>query len=128
MHFIGAWPQARVGALADALAVPCRPFTLTLGHAVLWSGGLAVLEPCAADSALGELHASLAAALEAAGAAVEARPFRPHLTLARRCAGARPPAQEPALRWSVSGYVLVASAADGSYQILRRYPCALRGD
>ncbi|WP_211091463.1 RNA 2',3'-cyclic phosphodiesterase [Pseudothauera rhizosphaerae] len=126
LHFIGAVARDRVPALADALAVPFSPFELELTRSAPWPRGLAVLEAEAVPPPLAALHAALAGVLRRAGLPVEARPFRPHLTLARRAPGARPPEKPAALRWAVSGYVLAASdlGADGGYRVLARYPAA----
>jgi 2'-5' RNA ligase len=70
-------------------------------------------------AALEILHARLAETLRALGLPVEARPFRPHLTLARKAAGAVAPAAAPDIRWPVAGYSLVQSA--GGYRTLRHY-------
>ncbi len=121
LHFLGAVPRARLPALREALRLPCMPFapfTLTLGQPALWRGGTAVLEAAAAPRLLA-LHAALGSALLAEGLRVEARPYRPHLTLARRAPQAVLPPAGPALRWPVRGWALVESGQQG-YQVLQR--------
>ena len=86
-----------------------------------WQGGLTVLCLHAVPPRLRQLHADLAAALKQLSLPVEARLFRPHVTLARRATGCEPaPPAEP-LRWRVVGYVLVQSLPDGRYTVLRSY-------
>jgi 2'-5' RNA ligase len=108
LHFIGDVPATRVPGLRAALRVAAPPFDLELDRAEVWAGGLVVLRPSAVPAPLAELRASLAAALLAAALPVERRPFRPHVTLARRAAGVAWPALRP-LRWAVNGYALVRS-------------------
>lgn len=120
LHFIGAVRLALWPRLLPALQVPCPPLALELGAAQAWRHGLVVLPALAVPEPLRALHAALAAALAGLGLPVEARPFRPHVTLARRAAGAHlPPAGEP-LRWRANGYALVNSAPAG-YRVLARY-------
>jgi 2'-5' RNA ligase len=119
LHFIGSVPAARVAEVAAALQVPVRAFALQLDVAECWHGGLAVLRPRVVPPRLQQLHAELAAALRRLTLPVEARAFRPHVTLARRAAQPLAPA-EP-LRWRIAGYVLVESLPDGRYRVLKRY-------
>lgn len=126
LHFLGAVPRARVPELRAALALPCTHFTLSLGRAERWPRGTAVLCADEVPPALAALHADLGARLRALGLRTEARPLRPHVTLARRAAHAEPPAAPLRLRWPVHGYVLVESRAGaaGAYRVLQRYPAA----
>lgn len=119
LHFIGSVPAARVAEVAAALQVPVPAFELRLDVAECWNGGLAVLRPRIVPARLQQLHTELAAALRRLELPVEARPFRPHVTLARRAAPPLPPV-EP-LRWRVGGYALVQSTRDGRYRLLARY-------
>jgi 2'-5' RNA ligase len=124
LHFIGAVPVAHVPRLGELLRVPFEPTALDLRHGRcrVWPGGIALVE-WTAPPALLLLHARLAEALRAAGLPVEARPWRPHLTFARRAVGARPPPGDlPALRWDIDqGYALVRSTPARSYETLRTY-------
>ena len=85
-----------------------------------WRGGLAALCTDAAPAGLAALHAELQAALSRLALPVDARRWRPHVTLARRAAGATPLARAAPLHWSVRGYALVQS--QGGYHCLARYP------
>lgn len=119
LHFLGALPRAQLPALREALRVAFAPFTLALGRPALWRGGTAVLEVDAVPRLLA-LHAVLGQVLQAEGLRVEARPYRPHLTLARRAPQAMLPAAGPALRWPVRGWALVESGPQG-YRVLQHY-------
>ncbi|MES2153413.1 MAG: 2'-5' RNA ligase family protein [Pseudomonadota bacterium] len=103
--------------------MPFAPFELRFGRAALWPHGVAVLEPNHAPARLLALHAALAAALSEQGVATDARPYRPHVTLARRAAGALAPEPAPLLRWRIGGYALMESTlgADGAYRVVQRY-------
>lgn len=123
LHFLGDVPVEHIAALAPALAVPFAPFTLRLDRAALWPHGLAVLEPDAAPDALQALHAALAGALRCAGLAVDERPYRPHVTLARRAKGAVAPDEVCNVAWTNHSYHLMsaAPAADGGDTTLHTY-------
>ena len=120
LHFLGEVPAERIAPLKAALRVPAAPFTLAFGHGALWQHGIAVLEPAAVPEALLNLHDALGQVLERLALPVDQRPYRPHVTLARRAAGAVAPDAGPPIRWPVGHYALVSSA-DG-YTVLQRYP------
>jgi 2'-5' RNA ligase len=124
LHFIGAVPAARIEEIRTGLSRPVEPFTLLFGRAELWSQGIAVLCPHSTPPALARLHEELGDALRGLSLPVEDRPFRPHVTLARRARGAVLPASGPALEWSVNeGYALVQSLPGGQgYRVLQRFP------
>ena len=120
LHFIGPVPATRLPELARGLAVKSSRFEITFGGVESWRGGLAALCTDAAPAGLAALHAELQAALSRLALPVDARRWRPHVTLARRAAGATPPARAAPLHWSVRGYALVQS--QGGYHCLARYP------
>jgi len=124
LHFIGAIERPRLEAVSTGLQVAMTPFELHLTQPAIWPRGLAVLQASAVPEALKELHCRLGEALQALALPVESRPFRPHVTLARRAAGSIAPAAAPALLWQIGSYVLVESlpGAAGGYRIRRRYP------
>ena len=126
LHFLGAVPRERLDALGDALALPFRAFDLVFGRPELWPHGIAVLCPHGTPEPLRQLHRDLAAALWRLGLPPEARPWRPHVTLARHATGALPPPPAPPWRWPVRGYALVESESRPrlTYRVLRRYPSA----
>jgi 2'-5' RNA ligase len=121
LHFLGNVDAALLPQLTQALALPFTPFTLTFGTPVLWHAGIAVLEPVSAPPELFDLHARLGAALRAVGLPTEERPYRPHVTLARRAGKASVPAMnECQLDWQTDSYALVQSDG-GVYTVLRTY-------
>jgi 2'-5' RNA ligase len=123
LHFIGIVEAGRVPALREQLAVASGPCELLLDRAAVWPGGIAVLEASAAPEPLAQLHQRLAEALRALELPVETRRFRPHATLARKAAGARPPADFAPLRWPVDGrYLLLRSPGGGrGYEPLQAF-------
>lgn len=122
LHFLGAVDRGRLPELRRALAQVNSPrFTLTLSRPALWSGGIAVLEPERVPPELAQMHAALAPALVRLGLPVETRPFRPHVTLARRAAGASPPPPGAAVNWPVDGHALVESRRGGDYVVVERW-------
>lgn len=124
LHFLGNFPRARMPELVAGIGVRFESFELDFGHPELWHGGIAVLAPDAVPEPLLALHGALGAALERLGLPLEARPFRPHLTLARRAGPVLAPIQGPPIRWQVNGYALMESkvGAGSEYGILHSYP------
>lgn len=121
LHFLGHVETDRVSALRAAAEVPAGPVSETFDRFAVWHGGIAVLEPAAVSPALAGLHAVLGQRLEAAGFALERRPYRPHVTLARRGQGAIHAGPVPPITWSASSYSLVESAG-GRYTVLQAWP------
>ncbi len=132
LHFIGDFAPARVEELVAALPQSFEAFEFALQRPAVWKSGVAVLEPSKTPPELEQLHARLAVALAQLGLAAGKRCWRPHIALARRAKGARPPrlagnaAATKALRcirWQVTDYALVESApgAHGGYRILHRF-------
>ena len=122
LHFIGNVARQRLPLLGDALQVACDPFDLALGTPELWPRGLAVLRPAVVPSSLIQLRTALGDALRQLDLPVDAREFRPHVTLARRAPGATPPPLSPELSWRVNGYTLVESVPGAGYRIARNFP------
>jgi 2'-5' RNA ligase len=122
LHFIGAVARPRLASLADALGVTFRPFELELGVLECWPRGLAVLRPFSVPEGLRDLLAALGERLRAQGLPVEARDFRPHVTLARKAVRAVAPVPAPELSWPVASYTLVESLPGAGYRVLRTYP------
>ena len=133
MAFIGEVAPAAMPLLCAAgveAAAAAAPFALTLDR----SGGaardgVAWLETTSPPAALMTLHEALAGALRRAGFATEARAFRPHLTLARRCTRPAGPDEAASTSWAVASLALVAStpAPGGSrYETIAEWPLAAR--
>jgi len=111
LHFLGQVDAERVDglmALGASLAPAAFPIVIDeIGHwpkpRVLWAG------PTSIPADLGELHARLDAGLRQQGFETDSRPYRPHLTLARRVVddnGLRPLLP---LTWLVREMALVES-------------------
>lgn len=123
LHFIGDVERERVPELAQALREPFDHVEMRFGRAVLWPHGVAVLEPDQLAPGLADLHAALAGILDAHCLPVDARPYRPHVTMARRAVGALAPSDGPAIAWPLDRYALMESTvgADGGYTLVEEY-------
>lgn len=123
LHFLGTVEARRLPELARSLAVPWAGCDLVLDRPRLWPGGIAVLEAASVPASLAALHGALSARLQRLALPVEARPFRPHVTLARQAWGARAPEQVDPIAWSTGpGYALVQSLPGGAgYRTLQRF-------
>lgn len=123
LHFIGPVPSEHVPTLAAGVHVGMEPFTLRLDQPALWHRGLAVLGASRLPPPLRQLHDRLADALRRQGVAIDTRPFRPHVTLARQAHAAQAPTAFRPVEWCAQGYVLAVSTGDHSarYQVLHRY-------
>jgi 2'-5' RNA ligase len=117
--FIGAVPEEKLASLRSAAAgVSAPPATLHFDSLEFWRkpGILCAVETESAASAAGRLLAErLTQATTAAGFAPDVKPFRPHLTLARKLAAARaaecewPLALAPPLAVHCDRFVLMQS-------------------
>jgi 2'-5' RNA ligase len=125
LHFLGNLPSSSLPELVRELEVPFDPFDLTLNTSQVWSNGIAVLQPEESPPGLINLQATLGEALQRLGISIEARPYRPHVTLARRAQGALAPADDEPVQWPVRSYALIESRAAnlGGYRTLREYAC-----
>ncbi|MBH9577423.1 RNA 2',3'-cyclic phosphodiesterase [Inhella proteolytica] len=108
LHFLGATAPDRVPEIAALLPARIEPIELHWGEHQDWGHGLQVLCPLDPPAALFELQQQLGQRLQAHGLPVETRPYRPHLTLARKASGVRA-AQELDLRWRATRLVLAQS-------------------
>lgn len=122
LHFLGNIAAPRLDALRKGLAVDWPGDELVLDRGTVWHGGIAVLEAAQVPPALSVLHAALAEKLRTLDVPVESRPWRPHVTLARKASGARPPQFTP-LRWRAGpGYALVRTLGGGrGYETLQAF-------
>ena len=98
-----------------------EPFRLVLDHfghfprpQIFWLG------PTEYPEVLGMLVKRLVSALETCGFEPEQRPYRPHVTLARKVRG-RPETGSALMEWSCDHFCLVESVG-GNYSVLRRWP------
>ena len=113
VHFLGNVPAARLAALAEGLRVTWSGCELLLDRATVWPGGIAVLEATQVPPSLAALHAELQARLQQLQVPVEERRYRPHVTLARKASGARPPVKGEPLRWRAGPQVLLVQSLPG---------------
>lgn len=114
VHFLGSVAVDRLPQLRTALNLAWEGGDLVLDRPAVWPGGIAVLEATRVGSGLVELHSRLADALRALDLPVDQRPWRPHVTLARKASGAHPPAATHPVTWRVEpAYLLVQSLPGG---------------
>jgi 2'-5' RNA ligase len=123
LHFLGSIPTDRVVTIAAGIDVPIEPFELVLDQPRLWPRGLAVVGASRTPPALKSLHERLADALRGLQLTVETRPYRPHLTLARRADQAVLPKSPLPIVLPARAFVLVVSTGRTAhrYEILREY-------
>ena len=133
LAFVGDQTSIRVDSLRRlAGGIRARCFALALDEIGGFERtGIAWLGASAPQPGLGALHDDLAAALRARGFPVDARPYAPHLTLARRSTPIDRRSVQP-IRWPVTSFALVASELAGggpSYRTIADWPlAALPGD
>lgn len=122
LHFLGALDVARLPDVLAAADVRSPPIALTLSSLEAWKQGLRVAVAHDVPPALVALHAAIGAGLRARGLPVEAGPYRPHVTLARRAGAARVLAAAPSpIAWTSAGHAL--AMRDGPhYRVLQRWP------
>jgi 2'-5' RNA ligase len=123
LHYLGAFARARLFELEERLTVlPAQRMRLHADVPEIWRGGIAVLR-VAVDPALVALHEGIGGALASLGVALDARPFAPHVTMARRARGAVAPAAPAALEWPARSFVLVESVTgpEPCFRVLRSF-------
>jgi 2'-5' RNA ligase len=124
LHFLGDVAPQRIADLGYVLKrVPAPGFGLHFGQPDIWQRGTAVLRADSSPVTLRGLHARIGLALSEIGLPVEQRPYRPHVTLARRASGAKPPPNDADVAWEArNGFVLVQTLGGGrGYEILERF-------
>ena len=109
LHFLGDVPTHLIGLIAAGACLPFEPFRCVLDRWQHWPGGLVVMYPSSIPPALLALHERLGGLLRGMGQPVDARPYQPHLTLARHAGTAVPPTDFEPIHWPVHGFALVAS-------------------
>jgi 2'-5' RNA ligase len=122
LHFLGNVQAHHEQALLQALLqVHMEPLELVLRTPHSFGGGIAVLLP-EKNPELQELHRRFAPALQHIGQRIPAH-WVPHVTLARKAAGALPPQAPPPIRWPVREFALVWSklTQPTGYHVLARY-------
>lgn len=129
LAFLGNQPADQVTRVTEAVAgLPLPAFRLELGTPHRWRD-LLVLLPERAPAALTAFQSRLRERLEQAGLPVERRPYRPHLTLARRVSEAPPAATAPQVAWQVREWGLYRSVeGQPRYQRLAGWPAVSAGN
>ncbi len=92
------------------------------------ASGVAWIAPAVVPAPLAMLQVALREALVAACFPVDVRPFRPHVTLARRCVQPQPRAASAPVRWPVDRLCLIGSELrpEGPvYRELASWPLAI---
>jgi 2'-5' RNA ligase len=109
--FIGDVAASAIPALrAIGDALPHAGAMLEFDTLGAWrASGVAWIAPQDIPVPLERMHAGLRDALAHAGFPVDTRPFRPHVTLARRCVQPQPRAGCPPVRWRVDRLCLMGS-------------------
>lgn len=112
LHFLGDVPVTRWPAIEAAADVALPPVTVSLDVMWQWQRGLLVLGASVKPPELAALHDHLGARLTAAGFALDAREYRPHLTLARRAEGVLLPDGIRPITLTADRFTLVESTGD----------------
>ncbi len=114
LEFLGQVPRERQPALRAAAARVGRlPVRIEFDRVEHWRKPQVVcLVASRVPTGLAALVTQLQAELAAEGFAIEARPFRPHVTLARKVRTAVDSLLEPPFLWRTDGFALVRSVTD----------------
>jgi 2'-5' RNA ligase len=114
LEFLGQVPVERQPSLrAAADRVRRSPVAIEFDRVEHWRKPQVVcLVASRVPAALTALALQLHAALAAEGFTLDARPFRPHLTLARKVRAAADSLLEPPFVWRSRGFALVRSVTD----------------
>ena len=117
LAFLGAVPAARLAELAALAPAAARaagltdePLVLTFGRLERWAAPqvLCVL-PVRPPEALSALARAVVGTLVAAGFAPDLKPFRPHVTVARKVVRPSEPAPIAPVRWRFERFALIES-------------------
>jgi len=127
LAFVGEQPAIRVDSLRRlAGVVRARAFMLSLDEiGGFRRTGIAWLGSSISQPELTALHKDLTSALQSRGFPVDARPYAPHLTLARRSTTVIDRRLSQPIRWRVSSFTLMASelAPSGpAYRTIAEWP------
>lgn len=127
LAFLGAVPEARLALAASAAAQLKEPaFQLVLDRLEHWPKQAVLCATCAhAPPAAGELAAELWKLLAHQGFARDSKPYRPHVTLARKVQRPHALGDMHPVEWLVDEFALVESVtlpAGAQYSVLQRWP------
>jgi 2'-5' RNA ligase len=114
LEFLGQVPRERQPSLrAAAGRVHMAPCTIEFDRVEHWrKPQVLCLVASQVPAGLAALVTQLRAALVEEGFTLDARPFRPHLTLARKVRAATNSLLEPPIVWQSGGFALVRSVTD----------------
>jgi 2'-5' RNA ligase len=114
LEFLGQVPRERQPWLrAAATRVGRSPVSIEFDRVEHWRKPQVVcLVASRVPTGLAALVTQLQAELAAEGFAIEARPFRPHVTLARKVRSAEDLLLSPPFLWQTKGFALVRSVTD----------------
>lgn len=131
LAFPGEVEQSRVTDVhALASLIETAPFDVNLMQTGFWRHNRIVwAAPAEMPQGLVDLAAVLQERLKAAGFKLDARPYRPHVSLLRNTQCTPLPALAEALHWPVRDFVLARSVKAGNvpaYQLIGRWPLLLR--
>ena len=122
--FLGNVDEERQARAAHAPPVAIEPFDLEFGRLGFWPRGRILwLEPFTVPVNLSKLEQGLRSYLADLGFSLETRPYRPHVTLARKAQAVT--GDTPAVRWRVRQLALVESvqiAGGVRYMPLQSWP------
>jgi len=129
--FLGAVEGKLDGLCHLAASVRVPRFLIRLDRFGHWSRSqVAIMEPSRPPAPLFDLVADLRAGAERLGHAVDHRPYRPHVTLARKARLFATGRLERAIEWPVTHFALFLSAPRREppfYQVLHRWPLVEAG-
>ena len=111
LAFLGDVPVESLPAIRSVGdAMPREGASLAFDTLGAWrASGVAWVAPSVLPPVLADLHARLHASLTEGGFVLENRPFRPHVTLARRCVQPHPRQQSAPIHWAVRKLSLIGS-------------------
>lgn len=126
LHYLGNTTTLQKDCfIAQAQGMVCTPFTVELNQfgyfpraAVSW------IAPTHAPPALLKLYQDLAVVLASCGYVSEQRPYRPHITMARKEKCGQQAIRLEPVNWVVDDFVLVQSVSTGQgvqYRVLERF-------
>lgn len=130
LAFLGKVEQSRAADVhALASLIEAAPFDVILLQTGFWQHNrIAWAAPAEMPQGLAELAGALQKRLTAVGFKLDARPYRPHVSLLRNALCTPLPALAEALHWPVRDFVLARSVKAGNvptYQLIGRWPLSL---
>ena len=127
LAFLGNVDSATTTALIDAAGeIQMQPFSLVLDSLVWWQKPkIACLIPSTYPERLPALANRIQALSVICGVRMEERPYRPHLTLARKVTAPLPEISPQPISWNIKEFCLLESVTAGSgvkYQVKVSWP------